>query len=223
MNASTPILTARLWRSRRAAAIAGIIFAVLLLTAMTLMRIALGHADPHSLHSDGHSRAQIKLGLQLVPFAGIAFLWFIGVLRELLGPIEDRLFSTVFLGSGLLFLALLFDGAVTTTSLVAMLDKPRLDADVWGYGRGITQTLISVYGMRMAAVFTLSVSTIGLRVSAFPRWLSYIGYAVVVVLLVAAGEHQWTQLVFPVWVLLLSIVILATHPQTHPATAHITT
>ena len=57
----------------------------------------------------------------LVPFAGIAFLWFIGVVREQLGNVEDRLFSTVFLGSGLLFLAMLFIGAVNSTSLLAML------------------------------------------------------------------------------------------------------
>ena len=52
-----------------------------------------------------------------MPFAGIAFLWFIGVVREQLGEVEDRLFSTVFLGSGLLFLAMLFTGASTTAGL----------------------------------------------------------------------------------------------------------
>ena len=43
------------------------------------------------------------------------------------------------------------------------------------YGRGSTQALISVYAMRMAAVFTLSVSTVGLRTSGLPRWVSYLG------------------------------------------------
>jgi hypothetical protein len=43
-----------------------------------------------------------------VPFAGIAFLWFIGVLRDRLGELEDRFFATVFFGSGLLFLGMLF-------------------------------------------------------------------------------------------------------------------
>jgi hypothetical protein len=53
--------------------------------------------------------------------------------------------------------------------------------------------------MRMAAVFTLSVSTVGLRTSALPRWVSYLGYLIALVLLVAAGEQPWTQLVFPSW------------------------
>jgi hypothetical protein len=212
MDSPPLTLTARFWRTRRSAAVAGIVFAVLLLAALTMMRLALGDADPRTLQSDGHRRALIRVGLDLVPFAGIAFLWFIGVVRDQLGPVEDRLFSTVFLGSGLLFLAMLFQGAVTTTSLMLMLAGTHVDTNVWNFGIGTTQTLVSVYAMRMAAVFTLSVSTIGLRTSAFPRWVSYLGYVVALVLLLAAGEHKWTQLVFPMWVLLLSVVILFTRP-----------
>jgi hypothetical protein len=72
---------------------------------------------------------------------------------------------------------------------------------------------MSVYAMRMAAVFTLSVSTVGLRASRLPRWVSYLGYLAALTLLVAAGEHKWTQLVFPVWVLLVSVVILFVRPS----------
>ena len=71
--------------------------------------------------------------------------------------------------------------------------------------------------MRMAAVFTLSVSTLGIRTSAMPRWVSFIGYAVALVLLLAAGEHRWSQLLFPAWVLLVSIVILFTRPPERPS------
>jgi hypothetical protein len=78
--------------------------------------------------------------------------------------------------------------------------------------------LISVYAMRMAAVFTLSVSTVGLRTSAVPRWVSILGYLVALILLVAAGEHKWFQLLFPSWVLLVSIVILLTRPPSRTAT-----
>lgn len=212
VSASAPRLTARFWRSRRSAAIAGIVFALLLLTAMTMMRLALSEGSLQSLQSDSSRRALIRLSLNLVPFAGIAFLWFIGVVRDQLGDVEDRLFSTVFLGSGLLFLAMLFAGAVTSTSLLAMLAGPDVNVVLWEYGRNSTQALVSVYAMRMAAVFTLSVSTVGLRTSAMPRWVSYLGYVVALVLMLAAGEHKWTQLVFPSWVLLVSIVILFTHP-----------
>jgi hypothetical protein len=206
------MLTARFWRSRRSAAIAGIVFGVLLLVALTMLRIALSEGTLQTFQTDAQRRGLIRLSLHLVPFAGIAFLWFIGVVRDQLGTVEDRLFSTVFLGSGLLFLAMLFVGAVLSSGLLAMLAESNLNADLFAYGRSTTQTLISVYAMRMAAVFTISVSTVGLRTSAMPRWVSYIGYLVALILLVAAGEHKWTQLLFPAWVLLVSVVILLTRP-----------
>jgi hypothetical protein len=210
VTADASVVTARFWRSRRSAAIAGIAFAVLLLAALVMMRLALSEGSLQSLRSDGQRRTLIRLSLNLVPFAGIAFLWFIGVVREQIGAIEDRLFSTVFLGSGLLFLGMLFVGAATSTSLVEMLAGPNVNADVWAFGRDSTQGLITVYAMRMAAVFTLSVSTVGLRSSVMPRWVFYLGYLSALVLLLAAGE--WTQLVFPTWVLLVSAVILFTRP-----------
>jgi hypothetical protein len=206
------MLTARFWRSRRSAAIAGIVFAVLLLTGLTMMRIAVSEGSLQELQTDAQRRSLIQLSLHLVPFAGIAFLWFIGVVREQLGNVEDRLFSTVFMGSGLLFLAMLFIGAVNATSLLTMLGEPSPNAELFAFGRSNAQTLISVYAMRMAAVFTLSVSTVGIRTSAVPRWISILGYLVALTLLVAAGEHKWFQLLFPSWVLLVSIVILLTRP-----------
>jgi hypothetical protein len=209
-------LTARFWRSRRSAALAGIVFAVLLLTAMSMMRLALAEDSLESLRTDSSRRTMIQVSLHLVPFAGIAFLWFIGVVRDQLGEVEDRLFSTVFLGSGLLFLAMLFSGASTTAGLMELVARTDPDAVMWAYGRESTQVLVSVYAMRMAAVFTLSVSTVGLRTGALPRWVVVLGYLVALVLVVAAGEHRWTQLVFPTWVLLVSIVILVTRPPTRP-------
>jgi hypothetical protein len=117
-----------------------------------MIRIALSEGSLQALHTDAQRRSLIRLSLHLVPFAGIAFLWFIGVVREQLGNVEDRLFSTVFLGSGLLFLAMLFIGAVTSTSLLGMLAGSDPNPDLFAYGRNTTQTLISVYAMRMAAV-----------------------------------------------------------------------
>ncbi len=217
--ADAPHLTARFWRTRRSAAFAGIAFAVLLLAAMTMMRLALLDDSLATLQSDATNRRLIGWSLQLVPFAGIAFLWFIGVVREQLGEVEDKLFSTVFLGSGLLFLAMLFSGAAATNSILELAGGPDPDAALFAFGRGSTQTLISVYAMRMAAVFTLSVSTVGIRAGALPRWVSYLGYASALVLLLAGGEHKWTQLLFPLWVLLVSVVILLTRPPDRSGTS----
>jgi hypothetical protein len=219
MSPDAVVLTARFWRTRRSAALAGIVFAVLLLAAMTMLHLALSEDSLRSLETNAHRRTLIRLSLHLVPFAGIAFLWFIGVVREQIGAVEDRLFSTVFLGSGLLFLAMLFEGAVTSTALIEMLSGSNVNADIYSFGRSTTQALISVYAMRMAAVFTLSVSTLGLRTSAIPRWVCLLGYLVAAVLLLGSGERTWIPFLFPTWVLLLSVVILFTRPPVREVAA----
>jgi hypothetical protein len=115
----------------------------LLLTAMTIMRVAVSESAFEDLKSDHQRRALVASSLYLIPFAGIAFLWFIGVVREQLGEVEDRLFSTVFLGSGLLFLVLVFAHAVTASSMLAMLDDSTANADVWAFGREGARGLIA--------------------------------------------------------------------------------
>ena len=218
MSETVPVLTAGRWRTRRSAAVAGIVFGVLLIVALVLIRVAITGGSLADLAGDPRRQTLVRVGLNLVPFAGIAFLWFIGVVRDQLGQVEDRLFSSVFLGSGLLFLAMLFQGAVTATGLIELATGPTPDAGAWELGRSTTQTLVSVYAMRMAAVFTLSVSTVALRTGAVHRAVAYSGYAVGLVLLVAAGAHPWSQLVFPAWVLGLSVAILVTRPREAPRT-----
>jgi hypothetical protein len=212
VTVDTRRLAAR-FRTRRSAAIAGIVFGVLLLAAMIMLRIALSEGNLQALQADAQRRTLIRLSLHLVPFAGIAFLWFIGVVREQLGEIEDRLFSTVFMGSGLLFLAMLFTGAATSASLMAMLSSGDVNPVVFAYGRETAQGLFSVYAMRMAAVFTISVSTVGIRTAGLPRWVSYLGYLIALVLLIGAADQRWLQVVFPSWVLLVSVVILVVRPE----------
>ena len=169
-------LTARHWRTRRSAAVAGLLFAVLLITAMVMMRLALADDSLQSLQH-GCRPAVASCGgacsscrSPASPSCGSS-----GSCATSSGDVEDRLFSTVFLGSGLLFLAMLFAGAAVTTSVLELATRPVPDLEVWAFGRDSTQTLVSVYAMRMAAVFTLSVSTVGLRTRAIPRWVAFLG------------------------------------------------
>jgi hypothetical protein len=216
MTGGTPVLTAQFWRTRRAAAISGIASGLLLLTAMTIMRVAVSDTALEDLQADHDRRALIASSLYLIPFAGIAFLWFIGVVREQLGEVEDRLFSTVFLGSGLLFLVLMFAGAVTASSMLVMLEDSSANADVWAFGRENARGLLAVYAMRMAAVFTLSVCTAALRTSSVPRPICYLGYVVAIGMLLAPSGQTWVQLMFPAWVLLLSTALLLARPPPAP-------
>jgi len=198
-------------RTPRAAAIAGVAFSALLIVAFSLLRNAIP-ADP--LESGAwlttNTRA-VTLALNLIPFAGIAFLWFIGVLRDRLGVMEDRFFATVFFGSGLLFLAMLFSGAALIGAVV-LLSAVEADALVnsvtFHLARATAYNIMNVYAIKMAGVFMISTSTVALYTGFTPRWMAYLGYLLALVLLFGSYLIDWSFIVLPAWVLLVSIHIL---------------
>jgi hypothetical protein len=197
-------------RTPRAAALAGIIFALVFGLVVWLLRPALPSAAHHSgwILQPSH-RKTLKLSLQLIPFAGIAFLWFIGVIRSRLGAREDKLFATVFLGSGLLFVAMLFTATAVLGGLLSLYGAgapvPTTSALLSGE---IARFLIGTLGIRMAAVFTLVTTNLGLRTRIIPRWLIVGGFAAALVLFFAPPHIIWVALLFPAWVLVLSLYIL---------------
>jgi hypothetical protein len=210
-----PAMTRQVLKTPRAAAIAGIVFAVLLTVSLVLVRLALiASADQRTASAwatDSVRRNAIVVALNLIPYAGIAFLWFIGVVRDRMGRHEDRFFATIFLGSGLLFVAMLFAGAaVAGGTFAALVNSPgALSNGIWQLNREVTHSLLTIYAMRMAAVFTISTATIALRIAITPRWIALLGYACAVVLLLSVGFVPWTELLFPLWVLVVSVYILA--------------
>jgi len=208
-------IVARAITTPRAAALAGIAFSLLFAIALVIVRTVVP-ADPNDAGRwllDSSRRDWVLFALGLVPFAGIAFLWFVGVLRDRVGEAEDRFFATIFLGSGLLFVGMLFLAAAVTAGLVASAGRSGdslLTSGAWAVGRRTTYELINVYAMRMAAVFTLVTSTILRRTGLAPRWLVASGFAIAIVLLVAVGRLALVELVFPAWVLALSLYVLIT-------------
>jgi hypothetical protein len=210
MNPGLTSTRARL-TTPRAAAVAGILFSVLLIICLLLIRLSVP-ADPKDAGDWLTSSAKsVALALNLVPFAGIAFLWFIGVIRDRLGEYEDKLFSTVFLGSGLLFLAMLFASAAMAGGVItAFQSMPQqvIDAGLYGYGRATTYELMNTYAIKMAGVFMLSSCTLFARLKLAPRWMVLLGYALALCLLLTIGFVSWISVVFPLWVLLISVYIL---------------
>jgi hypothetical protein len=207
-------------RTPRAAAVAGIIFSVFLIFALVLLRVSVpAHpAVPGAWLTDSGRRAAVTIGLNLIPFAGIAFLWFVGVVRDRIGDREDRFFSTVLLGSGLLFVGMLFVGAAVAGGLIAgATSSGRPGADTLALGRHVTTILLNVYSMRMAAVFTLTGVTIARHTQIVSRWLTIAGLVIALVLLVASGIVAWVELLFPAWILALSLDILIRGPSAPPA------
>ena len=198
-------------KTPKAAAIAGILFSILLITSQLLVWISIpANVGEAALEVISQSK-RISLALNLLPFAGIAFLWFIAVVRDRLGAMEDRFFATVFLGSGLLYIAMTFTSAALAGGLIRVLSSsPEILQQTGAYSLSraqIYQTM-NVYGIKMAGVFMFSTSTILLRTRIVRRWIPYLGCALGVILLLSFGIIVWVPLVFPVWVFLVSAVIL---------------
>jgi MFS family permease len=204
-------LTRAQLRTPRAAAVAGILFSVLLLAVFWLMRLSVP-ADPHEPGAWLRGGVTyVALALNLVPFAGAAFLWFVGALRDKLGAREDQFFATVFLGSGLLVLAMLFAAAaVVGAIIIAFHSAPDalIDSATFHFGRGLAYGMVNIYVVKTASIFMITTSTIALYTQLTPRWLAIGGYVVAVVLLIGSYYLDWSILVFPLWVLLVSICIL---------------
>lgn len=197
----------------RGAAIAGVIFSVLMIVGLGLGRLAIPTdlTHPGTWLTEPDRRDAVRLALDLVPFAGIAFLWFMGVLRDRLGELEDKFFATVFLGSGLLFVACLFAAAALLGALIGAVAAGNIhssDSETYYLGRRTIDALMNLFAMKMAGVFMVSTCTIGLRSAILPRWVAYTGYACAVVLLVVIANWKWIVLVFPLWMLLLSTQML---------------
>lgn len=195
----------------RAAAAAGILFSVLMIVSLVLIWISI---PPNPQDETGwlpESWDTISLALNLIPFAGIAFLWFIGVVRDQLGQSEDKFFATAFFGSGLLLLAMWFVSAGVaggTISLYGAAEGQMIDPGLYNYGRSVTFTIMNLYALKMAGVFTLTTCTLSLRSRILPRWMIILGFILALLLLLNFGFSDYIAIVFPLWILVISIEIL---------------
>src|SRR6516162_1742990 len=205
-------LTRENLKSHRAAAIAGILFSIILILVFGLLRISVPD-DPQEPGSWLKSESStVALAVNLVPFAGIAFLWFIGVLRDRLGEREDKFFATVFFGSGLLFLAMLFAAAAVAGALIISFGghtgMTEINSATFHFARAAAYNMMNVYAVKMASVFIITTSTLAIYTGFAPRWLAILGYALAFLLLFGSYYLSWSFVVFPLWVLVMSIHIL---------------
>jgi MFS family permease len=198
-------------KTPRAAAIAGILFSVLFVTAFALLRISVPSDPAEPGEWLKTSATTVTFALNLLPFAGIAFLWFVGVLRDRLGPREDRFFATVFLGSSLLFMATLFAVAAVIGAIIltfAVNPENLTNSAAFHFARTLTYNLVNIYMIKMACVFMISTSTVVIYTEIAPRWVAILGFALALLLLFGSSYLAWMFIAFPLWILLVSICLL---------------
>jgi hypothetical protein len=218
---SVPLEARRMTGYRRMSGLSGIAFAVLFGAALVLLHQAPGLGVPDSEYSafyrDGGGKVLVTVGLYVVPFAGIAFLWHLAATRALLGagpkshralPEIPRLLHQV---SAVLFVCMLFAGsaAVGAVALLGVFSAnpvPSVDVaralSATGYG------LVFVFGVRAAGMYMITTTTLARAVALLPRWVAVVGYLAATFLLVSTTFHPAILLVFPVWVVLVSVVVL---------------
>lgn len=198
-------------------AVAGIIFAALYSISFYLLsQTPLGSATDAEIiayYADGQQRTLSLAGMFIMPFAGIAFLYFMVFLRRLAAqtglPVSSIL-GNVQQGAGLIFIAVLFVATAALVAAPASIQFAGLETDpvlarllpLFG-----TTTLL-MFGMRMASMFVFTSSSIGRATGMIPNWFGYLGYAVGVALLLAFTFQTWFALLFAGWVLVLCLMIL---------------
>jgi hypothetical protein len=203
-------------RAPWAAGIAGLVFAVLFVVALVLMRsvpiYSAGDEAIAAWFASGSDIAIVIAALYCIPLAAVMFLWFVAVIRDQIGDREDQFFATVFFGSGLLFVALLFLEAAVAGSLVVgvrYLGQAPPDQATVDLIRSLAYTVMFAMATRAAAVFMIATATVGYRSGVFPRWFAIVGYAIGLILLFVVSFFDWVVLLIPAWVAFVSLVILS--------------
>jgi hypothetical protein len=210
------------------AAIAGAAHALLFLFAYWLVSSTPG-ADASdqeivSFYESGDQRRLIVVGLYVMPFAGIAFLWFSIAMRSAIRAGRERqseLLAGMQVASGILYVALFFVAAAAISVMAATMEMVHAKVDpvvvrsLPMYGRA----LLVVFAMRMAAIFVFTTSRLGKVTGVLPFWFVLLGFGVGLFLLLSATFSRALVLVFPIWLLVLCGVLLLRLRRLSPAAA----
>lgn len=193
----------------------GLAHAVLVLLSALLMSTvpAVGEAATiATFYSDTDKRRLVLVGLYLLPFAVITFIWFEVALRMWISGTHRRanvLLSNVQLVSGIVFVTLFAAATATTGVTAAAAEYARLplDPQVAALLPTYGDTLMFVFAIRMAAMFMFTTTSIARSAHVLPRWFVVLGYVLGAVLLLSATFTTTLALVFPVWLMVLSALL----------------
>ena len=205
----------------------GCAHALLFLLAYGLVTSAPGiHASDDELltfYRSGNQRRLVLAGLYVMPFAGIAFLWFSVALRTWIrtdGLPWGDLVAGAQHASGLLYVGLFFAAAAASAVTAVSVEYSRgpLDPVVARQFHQYSATLLLGFAMRMAAMYVFTTSRLGRANGVLPSWFALLGLAVGLGLLLSPSFSRLLVLVFPLWLLVLCALLLARAPRLAPVT-----
>lgn len=202
-------------RTARAAAIAGLAFAVAFAATLLLFRSAFpvgALADATTIPSP-EALERSHWALIILPYVAIAFIWFMAALTYNLGHADNRLFTTVFLSSGITFVVLVcVAGAVASAEIETLAAGIDVAAEARAIPGSTVNALLTNYAARMAAVFCLSLATFGRVRRLLPGWLTLLGTLTGLFLLLVPLGFRYVEYVFPAWIAVLSIYLIIADP-----------
>jgi hypothetical protein len=198
-------------------AVAGVTFALLFAAALVLVDRTpkLGSAAHvyQAFYSSSENETLVTVGLYVIPFAGIAFLWFMMALRELVATVSPRrsdMSRGLQLASGVAFLCLVFCGTAAGGGVALLLNlssAPAPTVDVMRSLNGVGYALVFVFGVRMAGMFAITTTSLAWAAGLLPRWLMALSYLMAAFLLINTTDQPATLLLYPAWVLLVSLAV----------------
>ena len=194
-------------KSPRVAAVNGVLFSLLSMTVMffvqDLVTVAPTDISQEWLQTNYKTASR---ALMLTPFVGITFLWFTAVLRDWLVDWKDHFFSTVFLGSGILFVGMFFVWAGAFQAVFktyGLAGEKVVKGDFLVFGYMFMNEVLGDYTLRLMSVYMGSIATIWTLTAVMPRWIIIVTYIVAIANLLFAGAVSELRYVFPCWVLLV--------------------
>jgi hypothetical protein len=205
-------------RYARLSGVMGIVFAALFVVGLVLVHrspsLALPDADYAQFYADGGQHVLVTAGTSIMPFAGIAFLWHMTTIRLLVRartPAPPAIPEGLQLLSGAMFVILLLAGigaAGATALLMDLTDAPLSSVGVARALSGLGYGLVFVYAIRGAGMYAITTTTLLRKAGILSRWVAVLGYVAAAVLLVSTTYNPLVVLVFPAWVVLVSVEVL---------------
>jgi hypothetical protein len=165
-------------------------------------------------YADSGNRRMVVIGVILLTLAAIAFLIFLGILREWLrgAAAGSTWIATVTFASGVVFVAMVGVFALGQGSVAASINfgdapVPR-DADIMRTFVSAGFGALLLFGATTAGLLTFTTSLLSGRAGLLPRWLVVSGY-VAAVIVFFGGLLFLPFVLFVLWMLVTGIVMIA--------------